>query len=184
VLFAESGISGIAAMQLARCYSEAQRSGKKCTVRINFLPDGTNAAAMIRQRRDILPGRSMEDFLNGIVQKRLGQSLVKAAGIEPLSRRADSLTKQEITKLANVLSGWEIPVTGVQGFDQAQVTAGGADMKDFDVRSMQSLKVPGLFAAGEVLDIDGDCGGFNLQWAWASALVACDAMEQMMNERV
>ena len=184
VLFAESGISGIAAMQLARCFGEAQRANRKCQARINFLPDGANALSWLRSRKGMLPRRSMEDFLNGIVPKRLGQSLVKAAGIEPLSRTADSLTKAELASLADVLSGWTIPVTGVQGFDQAQVTAGGADMKDFDARCMQSLRVPGLFAAGEVLDVDGDCGGFNLQWAWASALVACDAMEQMMNERV
>ena len=180
VLFAESGISGIAAMQLARCFGEAQRAGKKCAARINFLPEGVDALNWLKERRRLLPKRSMEDFLNGIVQKRLGQSLVKAAGIEPLSRTAESLTKAELSALAGVLSGWTVPVTGVQGFDQAQVTAGGADLKDFDVRSMQSLKVPGLFAAGEVLDVDGDCGGFNLQWAWASAMVACEAMEQMM----
>ena len=184
VLFAETGISGIAAMQLARCFGKAQRAGKKCAARINFMPADANAANWLKSRVHILPKRSMEDFLNGIVPKRLGQSLVKAAGIEPLSRTADSLTKAEINALAKVISGWEIPVTGVQGFDQAQVTAGGADLKDFDVRSMQSLKIPGLFAAGEVLDVDGDCGGFNLQWAWASALTACDAMEQMMNERM
>lgn len=184
VLFAESGISGIAAMQLARCFGEAQRANKKCAARINFLPENTNAFNLLKERRSILPKRSMEDFLNGIVQKRLGQTLVKAAGIEPLSRTADSLTKAEIGALADVLSGWTVPVTGVQGFDQAQVTAGGADMKDFDTRSMQSLKIPGLFAAGEVLDVDGDCGGFNLQWAWASALIVCDTIEQMMNERM
>ena len=183
VLFAESGVSGIAAMQLARSFGEAQRAGKKCAVRINFLPEAANAFSLLKERRNLLPKRSMEDFLNGIVQKRLGQTLVKAAGIEPLSRTADSLTKAEIGALADILSGWTIPVTGVQGFDQAQVTAGGADMKDFDVRSMQSLEVPGLFAAGEVLDVDGDCGGFNLQWAWSSALTACDCIEQMLNER-
>lgn len=183
ILFAESGISGIAAMQLARSYGQAQRSGKKCHVKINFLPPTINALQWLKARKNALSRRSLEDFLNGAVHKRLGQTLVKAAGIAPLSRLAQSLTQNEMQALTNVLSGWEVPVTGVQGFDQAQVTAGGADLKDFDVRSMQSIKVPGLFAAGEVLDVDGDCGGFNLQWAWASALMACDAMDEMLNER-
>lgn len=182
VLFAESGISGIAAMQLARAFGEAQRAGKKCAAKINFLPPEVNAFSFLKERAKLLPGRSMEDFLNGVVQKRLGQMLVKAAGIEPLSRKAESLSKSEISALADILSGWMIPVTGAQGFDQAQVTAGGADMKDFDIRSMQSIKMPGLFAAGEVMDVDGDCGGFNLQWAWSSAMMACETIESMMNE--
>ena len=75
-----------------------------------------------------------------------------------------------------MLTGWTIPVTGVQGFEQAQVTAGGISLKDFDWDTMESKRVPGLYAAGEVLDVDGDCGGFNLQWAWASALIAAKAM--------
>lgn len=184
ILFVESGISGIAAMQLARSYGQAQRLGQKCHVKINFLPPEINALQWLKARKSALSRRSLEDFLNGAVHKRLGQTLVKAAGIAPLSRLAQSLTQSEMWALANVLSGWKVPVTGVQGFDQAQVTAGGADLKDFDVRSMQSIKVPGLFAAGEVLDVDGDCGGFNLQWAWASALMACDAMDEMLKERM
>ena len=81
-----------------------------------------------------------------------------------------------------MLTGWTIPVTGTQGFDQAQVTAGGASLKDFDARAMRSLRCPGLFAAGEVLDVDGDCGGFNLQWAWSSALIAAEGIEAYLTE--
>ena len=93
---------------------------------------------------------------------------------------AGRLNHQQIDALAGRLGGWTLPVTGVQGFDQAQVTAGGASLKDFDVRTMASLRAPGLFAAGEVLDVDGDCGGFNLQWAWSSALLAAEGMEAFM----
>ena len=79
-------------------------------------------------------------------------------------------------RLARTLSGWTLPVTGVQDFDQAQVTAGGASLGDFDARTLRSLRAPGLFAAGEILDVDGDCGGFNLQWAWSSALMAAEGI--------
>ena len=120
--------------------------------------------------------RAMDDFLNGIVSKRIGQTLVKAAGIEPLSRPAESLTSRELRRLSEVLTGWTIPVTGVQGFEQAQVTAGGIALDDFDWSTMESKRVPGLYAAGEVLDVDGDCGGFNQQWAWSSALIAARSM--------
>ena len=180
VLFAENGVSGIAAMQLARQVNEVLRAGKKCEVRLNFLPGG-NAAEMLRARAERLPKRTLDDFLNGIVAKRLGQRLAKAAGLE-LALPAGSLTAAQVKKLAEALSGWTLPVTGTLDFDQAQVTAGGASLKDFDIRDMQSLRAPGLFAAGEVLDVDGDCGGFNLQWAWSSALMAAEGMMKALEE--
>ncbi len=174
VLFAETGVSGIASMQLARACSEAMKAGKKCEVRIDFLP-GTDAFDLLCDRAEKLPKRVMEDFLNGIVSKRVGMALVKQAGVE-MTRTAESLKTKELRALASLLNGWTIPVTGVQGFDQAQVTAGGISLKDFDWNTMESKRVPGLYAAGEVLDVDGDCGGFNLQWAWSSALIAARAM--------
>ena len=176
-LFSENGVSGIAAMQLARGVNEALRSNKRCTLRLNLSPAPVDLSA----RAANLPKRGMEDFLNGIVPQRLGQTLVKASGIE-LNRPAGSLTAAELQRLRAALTGWTIPVTGTQGFDQAQVTAGGASLKDFDVRTLRSLRVPGLFAAGEVLDVDGDCGGFNLQWAWSSALLAAEGIEIFLSE--
>ncbi len=174
VLFSETGVSGIASMQLARQCGEMMKVGKKCAVRIDFLP-GQDAFSLLCDRAEKLPRRSMEDFLNGIVSKRIGMALVKLANID-LTRPAESLKTKEIRALAELLAGWTIPITGVQGFDQAQVTAGGISLKDFDLNTMESKRAPGLFAAGEVLDVDGDCGGFNLQWAWSSALIAAKAM--------
>ena len=179
LLFAEAGVSGIAAMQLARQVNEALRAGATCAARLNFAPD-MDVAAMLRHRAKDLPLRSMEDFLNGIVPKRLGQTLVKAAGL-PLGTAAGTLSEGQLNALAARLSGWTLPITGTQDFDQAQVTAGGASLKDFDVRCMGSLRAPGLFAAGEVLDVDGDCGGFNLQWAWSSALLAAEGIDRYLN---
>ena len=184
ILFAESGISGIAAMQMARAWGEARRAGRACTARLNFMPDATDVPTQIAERAALLPARPLEDFLNGIVPRRLGQRLASAAGVTGMARRADSLKPGEIAAIARTLTGWVIPVTGVQGFDQAQVTAGGADLRDFDARQMRSLRTPGLFAAGEVLDVDGDCGGFNLQWAFSSALMAAEGMEQMLKAGV
>ena len=175
LLFAESGVSGIAAMQLARGANEALRAGVPCAVRLSFVPE-SEADALLRRRAECLPARALEDFLNGIVPKRLGQALVRAAGLA-WDERAGALPEQELNRLARALSGWTLPVLGTQDFDQAQVTAGGASLKDFDVRSLRSLRVPGLYAAGEVLDVDGDCGGFNLQWAWSSALLAVDGID-------
>lgn len=180
LLFAENGVSGIAAMQLARGVNEALRQGRRCEVRIGFLP-ASEAAVQLRRRAESLPLRTLDDFLNGIVPRRLGQRLAKAAGLE-LTAKAGELTAAQLSRLAGMLSGWTLPVTGTLDFDQAQVTAGGASLKDFDARDMQSLKVRGLFAAGEVLDVDGDCGGFNLQWAWSSALMAVEGMMKILEE--
>lgn len=181
MLFADSGVSGIAAMQLAHMVNVALFAGKPCAVRLNFTP-GMDAGAMLKKRAADLPKRSLEDFLNGIVPRRLGQTLVKAAGL-PLNVAAGKLSDKQIDALAGALSGWTLPVTGTQGYDQAQVTGGGASLKDFDIRCMGSLRRDGLFAAGEVLDVDGDCGGFNLQWAWSSALLAAEGIEAMLELR-
>ena len=180
LLFTESGVSGIAAMQLARQVNERLREGKRCAVKIDLMP-GADAAAMLVERAGTLENRSMEDFLNGIVPKRLGQALVKAAGIDP-ALPAGRAPRAALERLGRLLNGWELPVAGTQDFDQAQVTAGGASLKDFDARRMQSLRAPGLFAAGEVLDVDGDCGGFNLQWAWSSALMAAEGIDRRLSD--
>ena len=74
------------------------------------------------------------------------------------------------------------PVTGTQGFEQAQVTAGGVSMDGFDPETMPSRRVPGLYGAGELMDVDGDCGGFNLQWAWSSALIAARHIQKQWEE--
>lgn len=193
ILFADGGISGIAAMQLARGCGEALRAGKQCEVRLNLLdgwrdraPAGlrpedarpadkspfAQAEQMLRDRAKRLPERPVEDFLNGILPKRVGQAVARAAGISPMTRPAGSLDGAQLCALARALTEWRIPVAGTQGFEQAQVTAGGVRMDGFDWDTLASRRVPGLYAAGEVLDVDGDCGGFNLQWAWSSALIA------------
>lgn len=185
ILFADDGVSGIAVMQLARVCGEVLRAGKRVFVQINLLPGESQdrVRERLRTRAARLPQRPMEDFLNGIVSRRMGQALVRACGIEPMSRPADTLSGAELRALSEILTGWTIPVTGVQGFDQAQVTAGGASLKEFEWDTMESRRVPGLYAAGELLDVDGDCGGFNLQWAWSSALIAARAMDASMKSQ-
>lgn len=167
VLFGEGSVSGICAMQLGRAVNHSLRDGKKCTLKLNFaenLPQG-----FVRQRAHLLPERSMEDFFAGLLPKRLGQVLIKAAGVQPLSLKARELTATQLTAIERCVCGWELPISGTLGFDQAQVTNGGARLGEFDADTLESRLAEGVFAAGEVLDVDGDCGGFNLMWAWSSA---------------
>ena len=180
VLFADYGVSGIAAMQLARSAAVALARGCSVALRLDFLP-GREALPTLKERARALPRRRLEDFLNGIVPKRLGQALVRRVGLDP-ALMAGAMTGEMLLALSAAVGGWTLPIRGVQGFDQAQVTAGGADLSGFDTRRMASLHAPGLFAAGEVLDVDGDCGGFNLQWAFSSALVAAAGMNATLEE--
>ena len=170
ILFGEGTVSGIAAMQLARALNLNQRRGQSCELRLSFLPGAE--PDFIDRRTEQLPKRTMEDFLSGIVPKRLGQVLLRAAGVERLSLTAAELTPAQRRAILEKLTGWTLPARGTLGFDQAQVTCGGARLDGFDPDTLESRRAPGLFAAGEVLDVDGDCGGFNLHWAWASAELA------------
>lgn len=89
----------------------------------------------------------------------------------PLPPLADA-PEEALAALAHTCKCFDLPVTGTCGFDQAQVTAGGLRTDEFDPHTLQSRLVPGLYACGEVLDVDGDCGGYNLQWAWSSGHLA------------
>ena len=178
ILFGEGSVSGIAAMQLARALNLELHKGHSCELQMNFLPGAE--PDFIDRRAAQLPMRTMEDFLSGIVPKRLGQVLLRAAGIEKLSLTAAELTPVQRRAILEKLTGWTLPARGTLGFDQAQVTCGGAKLDGFDPHTLESRNAPGLFAAGEVLDVDGDCGGFNLHWAWASAqLAAAEILRRM-----
>lgn len=181
LLFTEYGLSGIAAMMLARDAGEQLGRRKRVEARIRLLPwDAARIRSHLSERQQAMPNRALEGFLTGLVHKRLGQALLQQAGVGPLSRVAQSLTGDELDALAAVLNEWVLPVTGTQGFAQAQVTAGGADTAQFDPDTLQSKLVPGLFCAGELLNVDGDCGGYNLQWAWASGLMAAEGAVRLL----
>jgi len=168
ILFTDYGVSGPAVMQVSRPLSFALQEKKYAEIEVCAMDD----AKHLWQRRERLSVRALEDFLTGIVPKRFGQVALKEAGAMPLSRTAGSLTDKELRALANVLTGWKLEVTGTNGYAGAQVMAGGVDTRDFDPDTMESKKVPHLYAAGEMLNVDGCCGGYNLQWAWASGLLA------------
>ncbi|MCQ2438007.1 MAG: NAD(P)/FAD-dependent oxidoreductase, partial [Clostridia bacterium] len=129
----------------------------------------------------LLPKRSIENLLGGLLPKRIGQAVLRAANVAPMTRAAESLSADEIDALNRVLKDWRMDVLGIEDFERAQVTAGGALLKEFDIGTLESTIVSNLYAVGEVLDVDGDCGGFNLQWAWGSAFIAADAIIRKNN---
>ena len=168
--FIETGVSGPAVFDLSRA---AATGGKGLILAADFLKDYDEASllALLKQRRATLPGLPAGDMLTGIVHNRLGKMLVKYAALN-----ANTLLRElddgALKKLVGACKDFRLPVQGTEGFDKAQVTAGGVKTSGFNPETLESWFVPGLFACGEVLDIDGDCGGYNLQWAWASGRLA------------
>ena len=165
--FTEMGLSGPVIFEISRdvCFGKGDWEA-----RLDFLPEMSPAEleAMLleRQQRNF----PMEELLTGILHNRLGRVLTKAAGIG--GRQAGDLTREEIGQVCRTVKDFDIPLTEPLGMDSAQVTAGGVLTENFNPQTMESRLVPGLYACGEVLDVDGDCGGYNLQWAWSSGRCA------------
>ena len=173
VLFTAYGLSGIAAMALAREAALALAARREAQVCLALLPqqDLATRKAMVRNRRTLFADEQAGLFATGVLPRRIGEALCRAAGI-PLDLPCGRLTDAQADALGGLLGDWRFSIDGVQPFDSAQVTAGGIETGDFEPSTLESILMPGLFAAGEVLDVDGDCGGFNLQFAWATGLLA------------
>lgn len=173
--FTDTGLSGIAVMQLSRraaAYWAA--GGKKAEMALDLAPSISREALvdfLIRQHSE-RPEVAAEHLPAGIVPKRLGGVLLKRAGCGQPAAPCGSLSHALLRRLAALLKNWRTPVSGTRGFSQAQVTGGGADTRAFFAGTMESRKAEGLYACGEVLDVDGGCGGYNLQWAWSSGRLA------------
>ena len=129
------------------------------------------AVQLYRQRQERLAGRKMESFFTGLLHQKLGQLLLRMANVRPELPVAE-LSEKQLRSLASLSVRFKAECVEMNGFLQAQVVAGGVDTTEVDPGTMASRLVPGLYFAGEVLDIDGICGGYNLQWAWASGFVA------------
>ena len=169
VLFTEYGVSGPTIFDLSRSVSAG---GSDLTCLLNFFPDWEEAEVLhwLSQRQAAMAAHEASTLLTGSCPPRLGQMICKSAGFT--NQRAAGLTRDDLRRIARQATHFALPITGTCGFDQAQVTAGGLDTSEFDPRTLQSRLVPGLYACGELLDIDGDCGGYNLQWAWSSGRLA------------
>ena len=168
IQFTEFGLSGPVIFEISRDVCDSKGSW---TARLDMLPDWeeeTLLGELLRRRSTTL---SVEELLTGILHNRLGRVLTKAAGVKGNGMIRD-LTREDLEAVCAAVKSLEIVLTEPMGMDSAQVTAGGVLTRDFDPQTMQSRLVPGLYACGEVLDIDGDCGGYNLQWAWSSGRLA------------
>jgi predicted Rossmann fold flavoprotein len=175
LLFTDYGISGIPAFQLSRYCSEAAGSSKKAKICVNFMP-GMNDEEVLAELNKRLKnlsqnGRSAEEAMLGLLNHKLNYVLLNLSGIDPVGK-IGNISDDKIKALRDKMTRLETEVTGTNDFSFAQVVAGGVDTSEIDNKTMESLKVPGLYFAGEIVDIDGTCGGYNLQWAWSSGAIA------------
>ena len=166
--FTDFGLSGPVIYEISRdaCHGSGHW---ECT--LDFLPDMPP-----EQLQELLARRQgsklcAEDLFTGILHNRLGRCLVKEAGIRANLPICD-LHSGQLADCVSLAKGFTVTLTEPLGMDAAQVTAGGIVTDEFDPETMESRLVPGLYACGEVLDVDGDCGGYNLQWAWSSGRLA------------
>ena len=168
IQFTELGLSGPVMFEISR---DACQGSGEWTCNLDFLPQWEETVLLqelLRRQETALPAT---ELLTGILHNRLGRVLTQAAGISP-NRQISELSKEQLREAAAKVKGFEVSLTEPLGMDAAQVTAGGILTSEFDENTMESRLVPGLYACGEVLDIDGDCGGYNLQWAWSSGRLA------------
>ncbi|NTV79186.1 MAG: aminoacetone oxidase family FAD-binding enzyme [Clostridiales bacterium] len=166
------GISGIPVFQISRHIAQALERKEKVDVYIDFLPEvGMEQLSDFLEKRKNLSGdKTIEEFLCGIFQKKIIAMILKEYKLKS-SRKIKEFSLEELEKLFMWIKKFFVQVIGTNSFEQAQICLGGVNVDEVDEK-MQSKIVSGLYFAGEILDVDGKCGGYNLQWAWTSGYVA------------
>ncbi len=185
ILFTAYGVSGPPILQLSREVGlwEARKAFPMYLV-LDLLPDlSQNELYNKLCQRRLLRERKLDNFLTGLLNKRLGQTVLKSAKILPLNKDISILTDDELLRLSSIIKNWRLQIRGTKGWSDAQVTAGGIYCSEIDSRSMQLYKQTGMYVIGEIIDIDGDCGGYNLQWAWSSAWMAAKSISHSLLQK-
>ena len=174
------GLKGIRVLCRADLFIDGKKAGSEtdaskgnAQIGIDFFPDRNydEVRRIIADRIKMYPKETLENIFLGLINKRVLFAMLKSLSIEPLSRTADSLGKKEIDLLVSTLKMWKFEITGTLSWDFAQVTGGGIKLDEID-ENFESVYRKGLYIIGEILDVTGDCGGYNLHWAWCSGIVA------------
>lgn len=175
VQFTQYGLSGIPVMQLSRIVSTQPQAS--FSVKLDCLPcvPESELQKFLSASVQNAPKKTAGALAQGILPKALGETLLLLCGIQK-DKQCGELSAEQICKFVNIVKNYTVEVDRPRGFDFAQVTAGGADCREFDSETMQSKKYPHLYVCGEALNVDGGCGGYNLQWAFSSGRAAGEAL--------
>ncbi|MCF6461441.1 NAD(P)/FAD-dependent oxidoreductase [Clostridium sp. Cult3] len=173
ILFTNYGISGPPILQLSRTALEYLNNGKDIELKVSIIDTKTEEELYdyLIYRFGFMAKKTIERGLIGLINKRLILPILKEIRIDK-NKQIAHLSNEEVRRLSGILTDWRFNISGSKSFKDAQITAGGIDTNEIDSSTMESKLVEGLYFAGEIVDIDGDCGGFNLQWAWSSGYIA------------
>lgn len=166
--FTKDSLSGICVFNLSR-YACKFPNHKDLFIKVDYAQD--KKADELYNYIKSFSNYTIEDTISCILNNKLAKVITKDLKIE--GKRVTNLTDNDLTKVVNIIKSMTFEVTGTGDFDVSQVTSGGAKLEEF-TNNLESKKYGGLYAVGEVLDVDGKCGGYNLSWAFSSALMACD----------
>jgi predicted Rossmann fold flavoprotein len=168
------GATGIPILDLSRAAGECLLAKRDAFLELRLLPDRSPGALLVelKNRLSSRADETIERALVGVVHSTLLPALIQAAGYKSKHVPCRFSTAQNTQNLAELLTRWTLPITGTLSWPRAHVTAGGVDSAEIDSATLESKILPGLYLAGELVDVDGDCGGYNLQWAWSSGFVA------------
>ena len=173
ILFANYGVSGPPILQISRRAGELLNEGKEAYLKIILMDkQEDDVLKLIEKRIKSNMNKPIDFSFVGLINKRLIPVILSEAGINDIKRPVNELSNSEQKRIAHILTDWRFKIRGTKSWPSAQVTAGGVNTEDIDPITMESKLVKGLYFAGEIMDVDGCCGGFNLQWAWSSGFVA------------
>ncbi|MEA2050517.1 MAG: NAD(P)/FAD-dependent oxidoreductase [Campylobacterota bacterium] len=180
ILFTKYGLSGSAILDISRDISDKLQYNKTVKVTIDTMPDySKNRLIEILQNR--YKNHNNKDiimWLDGLINKKLAKYIIFMSKIPQNIKYAKFLTKKDIIAISYTLKNLSFDIVDTKGFDSCEVCAGGVDTFEINSKTMESKLYKNLFFTGEVLDVDGDCGGYNLHWAWASSYVLANNMEE------
>lgn len=167
------GISGIPVFQVSRFAAISLDRGKKTEASIDFYPDLERECLLklLAGRRQMLADRRAEDFLLGFFNKKLAGVFLRLSGID-LQTPSGRLEDRQLQSLAKAIKDFRTEITAVNPFENAQICCGGVDTREVNHENLESKLHRGLYLVGELLDVDGICGGYNLQWAWSTGALA------------
>lgn len=174
ILFTDYGISGPPIFQISRLANFSLSKNSCITLEIDLMPDISNddLSVFLENHFGVFSYRSIHDTFIGLINKKLITTFLKDCGLKNIHSIVSDLEWKEKKEILKNLKHWKFQVSGHNSMENAQVTAGGVDTGDVNNETLESKLVKGLYFSGEILDVDGDCGGFNLQWAWSSGFAS------------
>ncbi len=184
LLWTHFGASGPVVLDASRHWHRAKIEGREVHLRLSFLPahDFTGVERLLLDSAAERPSAMLRTVLADRLPAAVSACLPAAVDLDPDTRLA-RLSRESRQRLAHALVSWPLQATGSRGYNYAEATAGGVPLDEVNRGTMESRVCPGLFLAGEVLDVDGRLGGFNFQWAWSSAYVAARGLARRASER-